>query len=98
MEHWGTAALTEYSYEDFSSRSNQNQLLWRKDKIKTKSRPELLYYMNSWRRPVCQTPSKPLDISSATVIYQVTDLSKAVAILSDTNVRRSKLDREYLKP
>ena len=48
--------------------------------------------MRFWRRPVCQTLSKPLDISSATVIYQVTDLSKAGAILSDTTVRRSKFD------
>ena len=34
MELLGTAVLTEYSYEDFPSRSNQSQLLRRKDKIK----------------------------------------------------------------
>ena len=54
--------------------------------------------MSFWRRPACQTLSKPLDISSATVIYQVTDLSKAVVILSNTTVRRSKIGREDLKP
>ena len=54
--------------------------------------------MSFWKNPVCQTPQKPLDITIATVIYQVTDLSKALATLSDTTVRRSKVDWEDLKP
>ena len=54
--------------------------------------------MSFSRRPVCQTMSKPLDIPSATVIYQFTELSKVVGILSDTTFRRSKFDQEDLKP
>ena len=54
--------------------------------------------MSFRKRPVCQILEKPLDISSATVLYQLTDLSKAPAILSGPAVRRSKVDREDLKP
>ena len=44
-----------------------------------------------------QTLSKVLDLSSATA--QVTpELLKALAILSDTTVRRSAVDREDLNP
>ena len=50
-----------------------------------------------WRRPACQTLSKALDISSATARV-APDLLKALAILSDTTVRRSAVDREDLKP
>ena len=47
-----------------------------------------------WRGPACQTPSKALDISSATA--QVTpDL---IVILSDTSVRRSAVDQQDLQP
>ena len=42
-----------------------------------------------WRRPACQTLSKPLDISSATAQSD---------ILSDTTVRRPAVDQEELKP
>ena len=41
--------------------------------------------------------SKALDISSATA-QVVPELLKALAILSDTIVRRSAVDREDLKP
>ena len=41
--------------------------------------------------------SKALDISSATARV-APDLLKALAILSDTTVRRSAVDREVLKP
>ena len=50
-----------------------------------------------WRRPACQTLSKALDISSATARV-APDLLKALAILSDTTVRRSAVDQEDLKP
>ena len=50
-----------------------------------------------WRRPACQTLWKALDISSATVGV-APDLLKALAILSDTTVRRSAVDQEDLKP
>ena len=49
------------------------------------------------RRPACQTLLKALDISSATA-QVAPDLLKALAILSDTTVRRSAVDREDLKP
>ena len=42
-------------------------------------------------------PSRTLHISSATVQVAL-DLLKAIAILSDTTVRRSAVDREDLKP
>ena len=67
-------------------------------KTKINSQPEIPYDVSFWKRPTCQTLSKPLDISSATVIYQVTELSKAIVILSDTTVRRSKIGREDMKP
>ena len=50
-----------------------------------------------WRRPVCQTLSKALDISSATARV-APDLLKALAILSDATVRRSAVDQEDPKP
>ena len=50
-----------------------------------------------WRRPACQNLSKTLDISSATARV-APDLLKALAILSDTTMRRSAVDREDLKP
>ena len=50
-----------------------------------------------WRRQACQTLSKALDISSATA-QVAPNLLKALAILSDTTVRRSAVDREDLKP
>ena len=45
-----------------------------------------------WRRPACQTLSKTLDISSATA-----PVAPDLAILSDTTVRRSVVDREDLE-
>ena len=53
--------------------------------------------MSLWRRPKCQTLSKALDISSATA-WVALDLLRALAILSDTTIRRSAVDREDLKP
>ena len=47
-------------------------------------------------RPLCQTLSKALDISHATA-WVAQDLLKALVILSDTTVRRSEVDQEYLK-
>ena len=50
-----------------------------------------------WRIPACQTLSKALDILSVTARVAL-DLLKALAILSDTTVGRSTVDREDLKP
>ena len=47
-------------------------------------------------RPACQTLLKALNISSASA-QVVSDLLKALAIQSDTSVRRSAIDREDLK-
>ena len=44
-----------------------------------------------------KTLTKALDISSATA-WVVPDLLKALAIFSDTTLRRSAVDREDLKP
>ena len=57
-------------------------------KISHPEQPEAAYY---------QTLSKALDISSATARV-APDLLKTLAILSDTTVRRSAVDREDLKP
>ena len=48
-----------------------------------------------WRRPACQTLSKTLNIASAAVGV-APDLLKPLAILSDTTVRRSAVDRKDL--
>ena len=50
-----------------------------------------------WRRPACQTLSNVLDISSDTARV-APGLLKAQAVLSDTTVRRSAVDREDVKP
>ena len=34
MEFWGTPALTEYSHEDFPSRTTQSRLLLRNEEIR----------------------------------------------------------------
>ena len=50
-----------------------------------------------WRRPVCQTLSKALNISSATT-WVAPNLLTILAILSDTTVGKFVADREDLKP
>ena len=97
MELWETAALTEYFYKDFPSRNSQSRPLRGKDKTKPNSQPEIPWDMSLWRRPACQTLWKPLDISSI-IAPKVPDLSKALASLSDTTVRRSAIELEDMKP
>ena len=50
-----------------------------------------------WRTPACQTLSNILNISSATA-QVAPDLLNALAITSDTTVRRFVVDQEDLKP
>ena len=50
-----------------------------------------------WKSPACQTLLKALDILSATARGSP-DLLKALAILLDSTVRKSVIDREDLKP
>ena len=52
--------------------------------------PEIPLDLSLWRRPLYQTLLKDLDISIATAGVAL-DLLKALAILSDTTVRRSEL-------
>ena len=67
-----------------------------KEEIRPYILPEIPKDLSLRRRPACQTLSKALDISSATARV-APDQFKALAILSDTTVRRSAVDREDLK-
>ena len=98
MEPWGTPALTGYSCEEFSSRTTRSRLLLRKEEKRPYIWPEIPHDLSLWRRPPCQTLSKALDMQSATTAWVAPDLLQGLAILSDTTVRRSKIDREDLKP
>ena len=97
MEPWWIPALTGYSSEDFSSRTTQSVPILRKEEIMPKMWPEILYDLSLWRRPACQTLSKALDISIGYTAWVAPDVLKVVAVLSDTTVRRSAVDREDLK-
>ena len=97
MKPCGTPTLTGYSCEDFPSRKTQSCLLLRKEVIRPNICPEVPQELSLGRRPAYQILSKALDISSATARVAL-DLSKALAILSDTNVRRSAVDQKHLKP
>ena len=96
MEPRGTPALTGYSCEDFPFRTIWDCLLLRHDEIRSKFWPETPKNLNLWRRSACQILSKAY-ISRATV-WVVPDLLKALAIISDTIIRRSAVDWEDLKP
>ena len=66
---------------------------WEKTKYPTQNSKEF----SLWRRSACQTLSKALDISNVTVRV-APDLLKALAILWDKTVRKSKADLQGLKP
>ena len=97
MEPWGTPALTGYFCKDFSFRTTQSCLLPRKGEIRPNTQQKISTDLSLWRRPVCQTLCKALDISCAAA-QVVPDLLKALGILSDTTVRRSAIGQEDLKP
>ena len=65
---------------------------WEKKETRPNTCPEIPEDLKLWRRPACQMLSKALDISSATARV-APDLLKALAILSDTTVRRSPVSR-----
>ena len=94
---WGTPALTGYSCDVCHSRTTQSCLLLRNKEIRPNSWPEIPSDLSLWRRPAWSTLSKAFNISSATA-QVAPDLLKALAILSDTTVRRSSVDIENLKP
>ena len=98
IDPWGTPALTGYSCEDFPSKTTRSRLL-----LKRRNKTKYLTWKSIRLRFVKKTSiphsamSKALDIWSATARVAA-DLLKALAILSDTTVRRSAIDREDLKP
>ena len=96
MKPWGTPVLTEFSCEDFPTRTTWSCPLLRKEEVSPNIWDDILWKSGLLRRPACQTMSKALDISSATA--GVAPVLKTLAILPDTNVRRSVVDREDLKP
>ena len=96
-EPWKTPVVTGYSCEDFPSRTTQYCLLLRKNKIRVNNWPEIPEDLILWTRPVCQTLSKVLDISS-TRAWVAPDLLKVLTILSAATVRRTAIDQEDLKP
>ena len=98
MECWGTLALTRYSCEDFPCRTSWCCLLLRKEEIRPKISD--LKYNKTYaceKNPACLTQSNKLDISGATA-WVAPDLLNVLAILSDTNVRRSAVVWEDSKP
>ena len=97
MKPWGTPALTGYSCEDFPSGTNKSWLLLRKEEIRSNILTKIPSDLSLWRKPAFQTLSKASDISSATA-QVAPDLLKALAILSDTTVKRSAIDQKDLKP
>ena len=92
----GTPALFGYSCEDLQSRTTWSCLLIKIEEIRANIWSENQWDLGLWRRPTCQTLSKDLDISSATA-QAAPDMLKALAILSNTTVRGSPVDRKDLK-
>ena len=97
MKLWGTPACTWYSCEDFPSRTTWSRVLVRKEEVRSNIWTEIPQDLSLWRRLICQTLLKTLDISSATAEI-VPDPFKDLAILSDTIIRRSAVDVEDPKP
>ena len=87
MDHWGTSALTGYFYKVFPSRTTQKLPITYNKRNKAKYLTWNFIDLSLWRRPACQTLWKALDILNVTV-WVTPDLLKALAILSDTIVRR----------
>ena len=94
---WGAPGLNGYFCEGVPSRTTRSCLLLRKGEIRPNIWQKVLQDLSFWRRPVCQTLSKALDISFATALV-APGQSKDIAILSDTTVRISVVDWKDLKP
>ena len=95
MDSWGTPASTGCSCEDSHFEPLEVAYYWKKKK-KPNNWPEIPSNLSLWRRAACQTFSKAVDKSIASV-WVAQDLLSAQAILSDGTVRRS-IDYEDLKP
>ena len=97
MDPSGTPALTGYSCEDFPTRTTRSRLLLRKEEISQIS--DLKFH----KVYVCEEDQhaklyrKALNVSRVTARV-APDLLKALAVLSDTTVRRPAVDREDVKP
>ena len=97
MAPQGTPVLTGYSSENFPLRTTWSCLTEKRRNMAKYLTWNSLKGLSLWKRSACQTMSKALNISSATA-QAASDLLKALAILSDTTVRRSAVDPEDLKP
>ena len=97
MDPSGTPALTGYSCEDFPSRTIRSCLLLRKEEISQISDLKFhkVYFCEEDQH--AKLYWKSLDVSRTTARV-APDLLKALAILSDTTVRRPAVDREDVKP
>ena len=69
----------------------------RRNKVKYLAWNSIFQDFSLRRGPACQTLSKVLNISSA-IDWVATNLLRVLAILSDTTLRRSVIDREDLYP
>ena len=94
---WGTPALTGYFCNNILPRTTQSYPLLRKDKMRPNIWLGIPQELSLWKKALCQTMSKALNISSATA-WVSPDLLKVLAVLSDTTVRRSAMYQEDLKP
>ena len=92
IEPWGTPALTEYSCEDFPFRTSRSRLLLRKEETRPNTWP-----VTEFVKKTGMQNSEAFNISIATARV-APDQLKTLAILSDTTVKRSAVDREDLKP
>ena len=98
IEPWGTKALTGCSCKDCPSRTTWIRLLLRKKEIRGNIWFEISGKdLSLWKRPACQTLLKALDISNTTARV-APDLFKALAIRSNTTIRRSAVDQKNLEP
>ena len=96
MEASRTPVLPGSSYEDLRSRTTWSHLLLRKKGIRPNIWPEIPYDLSLWKRPACQSLLKAFISNTAAPVAP--DLLKALAILSDTTVRKSAVHWEDLKP
>ena len=80
IDLWEPPALTRYSCEDFPSRTTESHLLLIKEEMRPKIWREIPWDLSLWRRPVCQTLSKILDISSGYIKMQLSEALQLIEI------------------
>ena len=98
MDPWGTPTLTGYFCDDIPSKNHSKPSSTKKKQNKAKYRTWVSVRFEFVKKTSMPYPrSRALNISSTTAQI-VPDLLKALKCLSDTNVRRSAVDREDPKP